>query len=89
MAAGDEILQSRLRSTLQPVRRNSDEVEAEKKYRDIFKEAVEESNFTPGQIFNMDETGIQWKLMPKSTYMCKLTEVGIFISFRFWTYLYI
>lgn len=33
-------------------------MEAEK-YPDIFREAVEEANLTPEQIFNMDKSGIQ------------------------------
>ena len=32
---------------------------------------IEEGGYKPQQIFNMDETGLQWKKMPECTYITK------------------
>ncbi|MCK5921306.1 MAG: hypothetical protein KAG66_10220 [Methylococcales bacterium] len=49
-------------------RATADEVEAEK-YPDLLAKIVEDGGYVPEQIYNMDETGLQWKRMPNSTFV--------------------
>ena len=44
---------------------------AAKKFIPIFKKIIQENNYTPDQIFNADETGLNWKKMPSRTYLAK------------------
>ena len=40
-------------------------------FPDELRAVIEEGGYKPQQVFNMDETGLQWKRMPESTYITK------------------
>lgn len=51
----------------------ADEAETEK-YHDILSRLTEDGGYTAETVFNMNETGLQWKKMPKSTHVFKLSS---------------
>ena len=50
--------------------------EAASAYPARLKEIMEEGGYQPQQVFNMDETGLQWKKMPERTYIAKEDKVA-------------
>ena len=40
-------------------------------YADHFRASIKEGEYKPQQVFNMDETGLQWKMMPECTYITR------------------
>ena len=50
--------------------------EAAAAYPARIKEIMEEGGYLPEQVFNMDETGLQWKKMPDRTYIAKEEKVA-------------
>ena len=40
-------------------------------YPDRLKTIIEEGMYKPKQVFNMDETGLQWKKMPERSYITR------------------
>ena len=50
--------------------------EAAASYPLKLKEIIEEGGYRPKQVFNMDETGLQWKKMPERTYIAKEEKVA-------------
>ena len=55
--------------------KSADEVAAAS-YPVRLKEIMEEGGYRPEQVFNMDETGLQWKKMPERTYIAKEDKVS-------------
>ena len=53
--------------------RSANEVAA-KDFPDVLKGIIEEGEYHPDAIYNMDEAGFQYKLMPKSTFLAKTTK---------------
>lgn len=51
-------------------RASADEIAANQ-FPAILKKIIEEGGYTPEQIYNCDESGLQYKTMPKSTYIFK------------------
>lgn len=49
----------------------SADVEAAKLFIPVLKKIIEEGGYDDHQIFNADETGLNWKKMPKRTYVSK------------------
>ena len=49
--------------------RASSDVAAATEYPDTLAAIIEEGGYTRDTIFNCDETGLQWKVMPRSTYL--------------------
>ena len=45
----------------------SADVGASEEFRSFFYKFVEQHNFSPGQLFNCDETGLYWRLLPNKT----------------------
>lgn len=45
--------------------------EAAQSYLPVLKDIIEEGGYTPQQVFNVDETGLYWKRMPKRTVISK------------------
>ena len=45
----------------------SADVDASEEFRSFFHKFVEQHNFTPDQLFNCDETGLYWQLLPNKT----------------------
>ena len=45
----------------------SADVGASEEFRSFFHKFVEQNNFTPDQLFNCDETGLYWRLLPNKT----------------------
>ena len=50
--------------------------EAAAAYPARLKQIMEEGGYLPQQVFNMDETGLQWKKMPERTYIAKEEKVA-------------
>ena len=53
--------------------RSADDVAA-KDFPDVLRGIVEEGGYHPDAICNMDEAGLQYKLMPKSTFIAKKSK---------------
>ena len=49
----------------------SADADAAAAFPDELRAVIEEGGYKPQQIFNMDETGLQWKKMPERTYITK------------------
>ena len=49
----------------------SADADAAAAFLDELRAIIEEERYKPQQIFNMDETGLQWKKMPERTYITK------------------
>ena len=49
----------------------SPDTDATALYPDDLRAIIEEGRYKPKQVFNMDETGTQWKKMPKRTYITR------------------
>ena len=47
----------------------SSDVVGAQKFSDSFETLVKQEGYIPEQIFNVDETGLQWKRMPNRTYI--------------------
>lgn len=45
--------------------------EAAERYRDVLAKIIREGVYLPEQIFNADETGLNWKKMPKRTFIAQ------------------
>ncbi|XP_067945124.1 tigger transposable element-derived protein 1-like [Watersipora subatra] len=45
------------------------DTEAAKRFPQVLEEIIEESGYSAKQIFNVDETGLFWKIMPEKTYI--------------------
>ena len=52
-------------------------------YPDRLRAIIEEGGYKPQQVFNMDETGLQWKKMPDYTYITKERSVPGFKALMF------
>lgn len=42
-----------------------------KEFPHILEQIIHQGNYTPQQIFNVDETGLYWKKMPDCTFFCR------------------
>ena len=51
-------------------------------YPDELRVIIEEGGYKPQQVFNMDETGLQWKKMPEHTYITKEKSGPGFKAFK-------
>ena len=51
--------------------RGSADTEAAASFPNVLKKIIEEGGYTKDQIFNLDESGLNWKKMPRSTYIAK------------------
>lgn len=57
--------------SLQGEAASADKEAAARYTNETFKSIIEEGGYQPVQVFNMDETGLFWKRMPKRTYIMK------------------
>ena len=51
-------------------RASADDIAASQ-YPEVLKKIIEDGNYSPDQIYNLDETALYYKAMPKSTYVSK------------------
>ena len=54
----------------------SADIEATCVFAAEFKKIFEDSDFPPDLVFNMDETGLYWRMLPSRTYIAKEEELA-------------
>ena len=60
----------------------SADADAAAAFPDELKAIIEEGGYLPQQVFNMDETGLQWKKMPERTYIPKEKSAPVFKAYK-------